>query len=69
MKPVVAVEALTAKQRPAASIDLDAEADRDRCGALNRYWYVACLADELGRDRPLARRPGSLAQAVVGSVN
>lgn len=36
-------------------IDLDAEADRDRCGALKDYWYVACLSTELRRDAPLSR--------------
>jgi phenylpropionate dioxygenase-like ring-hydroxylating dioxygenase large terminal subunit len=36
-------------------IDLEREADVDRCGALADYWYVACLSTELGRDKPLAR--------------
>jgi phenylpropionate dioxygenase-like ring-hydroxylating dioxygenase large terminal subunit len=36
-------------------IDLEREADVDRCGALADYWYVACLSTELGSDKPLAR--------------
>lgn len=36
-------------------IDLDREADLERCGALKDYWYVACLATELGRKKPLGR--------------
>lgn len=36
-------------------IDLEAEADRERCGALKDYWYVACLATELTPARPLSR--------------
>ena len=36
-------------------IDLEREADVARCGALADFWYVACLATELGRHRPLAR--------------
>src|ERR1041385_5620054 len=36
-------------------IDLDAEADIDRCGALKEFWYVACLSTELPRNKPLAR--------------
>jgi phenylpropionate dioxygenase-like ring-hydroxylating dioxygenase large terminal subunit len=39
----------------ARRIDLDAEADRARCGALKDYWYVACLSEELTPKRPLAR--------------
>jgi phenylpropionate dioxygenase-like ring-hydroxylating dioxygenase large terminal subunit len=44
---------------PAASarprIDLEREADLERCGALKDFWYVACLSSELGRKRPLGR--------------
>lgn len=36
-------------------IDLEAEADLRRCGALKDYWYVACLSSELTSKRPLAR--------------
>ncbi|MES1205108.1 MAG: aromatic ring-hydroxylating dioxygenase subunit alpha [Pseudomonadota bacterium] len=36
-------------------MDLDAEADRARSGALGRHWYVACLSSELSAKRPLAR--------------
>ncbi|MCA2976686.1 MAG: aromatic ring-hydroxylating dioxygenase subunit alpha [Myxococcaceae bacterium] len=36
-------------------VELDAEADLARCGALKDYWYVACLSSELGAGRPLAR--------------
>jgi phenylpropionate dioxygenase-like ring-hydroxylating dioxygenase large terminal subunit len=43
-----------AKSGGRPSIDLEAEADRQRCGALKEFWYVACLSEEL-RDRPLAR--------------
>ncbi|MCB9592429.1 MAG: aromatic ring-hydroxylating dioxygenase subunit alpha [Sandaracinaceae bacterium] len=28
---------------------------RNRCGLLNEHWYAACLAEELGRGRPIAR--------------
>jgi phenylpropionate dioxygenase-like ring-hydroxylating dioxygenase large terminal subunit len=40
----------------APAIDLAAEADLNRCGALADFFYVACLASELSRKRPLARR-------------
>jgi phenylpropionate dioxygenase-like ring-hydroxylating dioxygenase large terminal subunit len=36
-------------------IDLEREADLERCGALKDYWYVACLSTELGRDKPIGR--------------
>lgn len=36
-------------------IDLEAEADLSRCGAIRDYWYVACLAGELTPARPLRR--------------
>ena len=36
-------------------IDQAAEADLSRCGALADFWYVASLASELGRDKPLGR--------------
>lgn len=36
-------------------IELEAEADLARCGALKDYWYVACLASELRAGKPLAR--------------
>lgn len=36
-------------------IDLDAEADLARCGALKDYWYVACLSTELTAKKPLSR--------------
>src|SRR5262245_60333497 len=38
-----------------AQVDLEAEADLDRCGALADYWYVACTSEELGVRRPLGR--------------
>jgi len=38
-----------------ADVDLEAEADRDRCGALKDFWYVACTSRELGERRPLGR--------------
>ncbi|NOK11251.1 aromatic ring-hydroxylating dioxygenase subunit alpha [Corallococcus exercitus] len=37
------------------TVDLDAEADLARCGALKDFWYVACLSTELPANRPLAR--------------
>ncbi|MBM4780401.1 MAG: aromatic ring-hydroxylating dioxygenase subunit alpha [Archangiaceae bacterium] len=36
-------------------IDLEAEADLARCGALKDYWYVACLSTELTAKKPLSR--------------
>jgi len=36
-------------------IDLEAEADLSRCGALKDYWYVACLSTELTGKAPLHR--------------
>ncbi|MFP2930219.1 Rieske 2Fe-2S domain-containing protein [Pyxidicoccus sp. 3LG] len=44
-----------AEPRPPANVDLDAEADLARCGALKDYWYVACLSTELKPGKPLAR--------------
>lgn len=35
-------------------MNLEAEADVNRCGALRDFWYVACLAGEL-RNKPLGR--------------
>jgi phenylpropionate dioxygenase-like ring-hydroxylating dioxygenase large terminal subunit len=37
------------------AVDLEAEADLARCGALKDYWYVACLSSELTSREPLAR--------------
>lgn len=37
------------------TVDDAREADLDRCGALKDFWYVACLASELPRDKPIAR--------------
>ena len=39
----------------ATRIDLEAEADLSRCGALKDYWYVACLSTELTSKKPLSR--------------
>jgi phenylpropionate dioxygenase-like ring-hydroxylating dioxygenase large terminal subunit len=39
----------------ATRIDLEAEADVGRCGALKDFWYVACLSSELGSNKPLSR--------------
>lgn len=36
-------------------IDLEAEADLDRCGALKDFWYVACLSSELKEKQVLSR--------------
>lgn len=38
-----------------ANVDLEAEADHARCGALRDFWYVACLSSELPARRPIAR--------------
>jgi phenylpropionate dioxygenase-like ring-hydroxylating dioxygenase large terminal subunit len=38
-----------------ATIDLEAEADLARCGALKDFWYVACTSEELGAKKPIAR--------------
>lgn len=47
------------RPRPAApriaQVDLEAEADWERCGALKEFWYVACTSAELTARRPLAR--------------
>lgn len=40
---------------PSPAVDLEAEADLARCGALKDFWYVACLSEELRQARPLAR--------------
>ncbi|HLM46606.1 MAG TPA: aromatic ring-hydroxylating dioxygenase subunit alpha [Myxococcaceae bacterium] len=37
------------------AVDLEAEADLTRCGALKDFWYVACLSPELPAGKPLAR--------------
>ncbi|MGZ3457268.1 MAG: aromatic ring-hydroxylating oxygenase subunit alpha, partial [Archangium sp.] len=37
------------------AVDLEAEADLARCGALKDFWYVACLSTELASGKPLAR--------------
>jgi phenylpropionate dioxygenase-like ring-hydroxylating dioxygenase large terminal subunit len=42
-------------RREAPPIDLEAEADLSRCGALKDFWYVACLSTELKTNRPLSR--------------
>jgi phenylpropionate dioxygenase-like ring-hydroxylating dioxygenase large terminal subunit len=39
----------------APAVDLEAEADLTRCGALKDFWYVACLSTELPAGKPLAR--------------
>ena len=36
-------------------IDLEAEAELDRCGALKDFWYVACLSTELKEKQVLSR--------------
>lgn len=41
--------------RLSPGLDMSAEANRNRCGALKNFWYVACLSTELTPDRPLAR--------------
>jgi phenylpropionate dioxygenase-like ring-hydroxylating dioxygenase large terminal subunit len=37
-------------------IDLEAEADLARCGALKDFWYVGCLSSELKANQLLSRR-------------
>lgn len=37
------------------AVDLEAEADLARCGALKDFWYVACLSGELTTKKPLSR--------------
>lgn len=37
-------------------IELEAEADLSRCGALKDYWYVACLSSELAKKKLISRR-------------
>jgi len=49
------VEMALGSSAASSPLDFAAEADRGRCGALKDYWYVACLSQELGRTRPLAR--------------
>ena len=39
----------------APAIDLVREGRRDTCGALKDFWYVACLASELGTEKPIGR--------------
>ncbi len=36
-------------------IELEAEADLERCGALKDFWYVACLSSELAPKQVLSR--------------
>ncbi len=45
----------TANRARPVDVDLEAEADRDRCGALKDFWYVACTTAELTTTRPLGR--------------
>ena len=44
-----------ATRRESPPIDLEAEADLSRCGALRDFWYVTCLSTELNENRPLSR--------------
>ena len=37
-------------------IDLEAEADLERCGALKDFWYVACLSSELQPNKVISRK-------------
>src|SRR5436309_7866346 len=52
---VVLSTAKSATPPEAPPIDLEAEADLSRCGALKDFWYVACLSTELKTNRPLSR--------------
>jgi phenylpropionate dioxygenase-like ring-hydroxylating dioxygenase large terminal subunit len=38
-----------------AAVDFEREGRLATCGALKRFWYVACLSTELGRDKPVGR--------------
>ena len=49
------VRRLPEVSRPPRMVDLEAEADLRRCGALKEFWYVACLSSELPAGKPLAR--------------
>jgi phenylpropionate dioxygenase-like ring-hydroxylating dioxygenase large terminal subunit len=40
---------------PDRRLDLEAEADLSRCGALKDAWYVGCLSTELSAKKPLSR--------------
>lgn len=40
---------------PPWALDLEAEADLRRCGALKEFWYVACLSSELPAGKPISR--------------
>ncbi len=46
---------LASPAQPPLAVDLEAEADLTRCGALKDYWYVACRSPELTTRKPLAR--------------
>lgn len=48
-------EQLSAPPVARRPLDLEAEADLARCGALKDFWYVACLASELTATAPLGR--------------
>ena len=39
----------------ASAIELEREARLATCGALKRFWYVACLSSELKEGAPLGR--------------
>ncbi|MDP2270039.1 MAG: aromatic ring-hydroxylating dioxygenase subunit alpha [Archangium sp.] len=42
-------------QAASRRIDLEAEADLQRCGALKDFWYVACLSSELKEKQVISR--------------
>jgi phenylpropionate dioxygenase-like ring-hydroxylating dioxygenase large terminal subunit len=54
MTVVTEKPAMVSRTRP-VDVDLEAEADRDRCGALKDFWYVACTSEELGTRKPIGR--------------
>jgi len=69
-EPSTSTSASTHAEQPA--IDLVREASLADCGALKRFWYVACLSTELPRDKPIGRRilgqPLALFRDAMGAV-
>ena len=43
----------TAARGRVAQVDLEAETDLERCGALKDFWYVGCTSEELQGRKPL----------------
>jgi phenylpropionate dioxygenase-like ring-hydroxylating dioxygenase large terminal subunit len=49
------LEVIASDGPDASAIELEREARLATCGALKRFWYVACLSSELKADAPLGR--------------